>query len=452
MQDIPFRSRSYSLSGDDTPPAYHVMIKPRGPLCNLDCSYCFYLRKEALFDRDSRFRMSEEVLEEFTRQYIEQQRVPEVTFGWQGGEPTLMGLDFFRRAVEFQKKHRKPGMRVVNAFQTNGVLIDEEWCRFLRENAFLVGLSLDGPRELHDANRVDKGGKPTFEKVYQTLKLLQKHRVEYNILCVLNRANAAHPLPVYRFFKREGVEFIQFIPAVERKTFTPGPSPFLPAAREGEGGGSEGGVTEWTVRPEQFGAFLCEVFDEWARHDVGRIFVQHFDVALQAWAGQEPSLCVHARTCGNCAAIEHNGDLFSCDHYVTPENRLGNIMEMPMNRMLAAPFQRKFGQDKRDALPRQCRECPVLFACNGGCPKDRFASTDGGEPGLNYLCAGYMQFFTHVRPVMERMAALLREGRAPAEVMEELRRKERPFRAAGRNDLCPCGSGRKFKLCCLVRR
>ena len=417
------------VSHEDLPPAFHIMLKPRGPICNLDCTYCFYLRKEQLYGKGTSFYMPDDVLEEFTRQYIEAQRVPEVTFGWQGGEPTLMGLDFFRKAVALQEKYRKPNMRIKNTFQTNGVLLDDEWCRFFKEHNFLVGLSMDGPRELHDAYRVDKGGKPTFDKVYRALKLLQKHGVEFNILCVVNRINADHPLRVYRFFKNEGVEFIQFIPAVER---TP-----------------DGGVTEWTVRPEQWGNFLCTIFDKWVRNDVGRIFVQQFEVALEAWLGFEPSLCVHAKTCGNCLAMEHNGDLFSCDHFVFPDYYLGNIMETPMTQLVASPFQRKFGRDKWDKLPRYCRECPVLFACNGGCPKDRFIKTPDGEDGLNYLCAGYKRFFTHIDPYMRLMAQLLRQGQPTWLIMDILRQREQPKRKVGPNDPCPCGSGRKFKKCCM---
>ncbi|MCS7187090.1 MAG: anaerobic sulfatase maturase [Armatimonadota bacterium] len=445
------------------PPAFHVMLKPRGPICNLDCTYCFYLSKKELYGEGTSFHMPDDVLEEFTRQYIEAHRVDEVTFGWQGGEPTLMGLEFFRRAVELQAKYRRPGMSIKNSFQTNGVLLDDEWCRFFKEHGFLVGLSMDGPKELHDAYRVDKGGKPTFEKVYRSLKLLQRHGVEFNILCVVNRINADYPLRVYRFFKNEGIRFIQFIPAVERAT--------------------DGDVTEWTVRPEQWGEFLCAIFDEWVRSDVGKIFVQQFEVALEAWLGFEPSLCAHAETCGNCLAMEHNGDLFSCDHFVYPEFYLGNIMETPLAQLVASPFQRKFGLDKRDKLPRYCRECPFLFACNGGCPKDRFAKTPEGEGGLNYLCVGYKRFFSHIDPYMRLMANLLRQGQPAWIVTEILRQKEkdegldfrlgnciviqddfgragaRPSkyhqlsrqqkRKVGPNDPCPCGSERKFKKCCM---
>ncbi len=288
---------------------------------------------------------------------------------------------------------------------------------------------MDGPRELHDAYRVDKGGKPTFDKVYRALKLLQKHGVEFNILCVVNRINADHPLEVYRFFKSEGVQFIQFIPAVER---TP-----------------DGGVTDWTVRPHQWGDFLCTIFDEWVRNDVGKIFVQQFEVALEAWLGLEPSLCVHAKTCGNCLAMEHNGDLFSCDHFVYPEFYLGNITETPLAQLVASPFQRKFGLDKWDKLPRYCRKCPVLFACNGGCPKDRFIKTPDGEDGLNYLCAGYKQFFTHIDPYMRLMANLIRQGQPAWLIVDILRQKEQPKRKIGPNEPCPCGSGKKFKKCCM---
>lgn len=426
---IPKAALKPDLKGTfEPPPAFHVMLKPRGPICNLDCTYCFYLRKENLYGKGTTFFMSDEVLEEFTRQYIEAQKVPEVHFSWQGGEPTLMGLDFFKKAVSLQEKYRKPGMKIHNSFQTNGVLVDDEWCEFFKEHKFLVGLSMDGPKELHDAYRVDKGGKPTFDKVYRALKLLQKHGVDFNILCVVNRINSDHPLEVYRFFKNEGV---QFISAVELKP--------------------EGGVTEWTVRPEQWGKFLCAIFDEWVRNDVGRIFVQQFEVALEAWLGFEPSLCVHAKTCGNCLAMEHNGDLFSCDHFVFPDYYLGNIMETPIVQLVASPFQRKFGLDKWEKLPKYCQKCPVLFACNGGCPKDRFIKTPDGEDGLNYLCAGYKRFFTHVAPYMQLMADLLRKGQPAQLIMEMLRGREKPKRKIGPNDPCPCGSGLKFKKCCMTK-
>jgi uncharacterized protein len=419
------------------PPAFHIMTKPRGAICNLDCEYCYFLSKEMLYP-GSRFRMADELLEAYTKQYIEAQRVPEVTFAWQGGEPTLMGLDFFKRAVELQQKYRKPGMVIHNALQTNGTTLDDEWGRFLHEHGFLVGLSVDGPQHLHDYYRVDKGGRPTFDKVMQGWELLKKHRVEYNILCTVHAANAPHPLEVYRFFRDEiGTQFMQFIPIVERKNET---------------GFQEGNeVYDRSVTAKQYGDFLIAIFDEWVRRDVGRVYVQIFDVALAAWSGHNPGLCVFEETCGTALAMEHNGDLYACDHYVEPGYKLGNIQEIPLIDMVASAEQRQFGLDKRETLPRYCLECEVRFVCNGGCPKNRFIETPDGEPGLNYLCEGYRAFFNHVRPAMEIMADELRHRRPPANVMRILAQQDealqRRFATAKRNDPCPCGSGRKFKQC-----
>ncbi len=418
----------------ERPPAFHIMTKPVGALCNLGCRYCFYLRKEDLYagERGPARRMSDAVLESYVRQYLESQQVPEVHFAWQGGEPTLLGVDFFRRAVELQKQYRRPGTVVHNAFQTNGTLLDEEWCEFLRDHHFLIGISVDGPPAIHDHYRVNKGGRGTSEQVLRGLRLMQQYEVQHNLLCVVNRYNADHPLEVYRYFRDELDEtFYQFIPAIE----------FLPG----------GGVTPWTVRPEQHGEFLCAIFDEWVRHDVGQRYVQIFDVALRAWCGLEPGLCVFSRHCGTAMALEHNGDLYSCDHYVTPYNKLGNILQEPLVELVSSPFQRKFGRDKTDALPTQCRECEVQFVCHGACPKDRFLKTATGEDGLNYLCAGYYRFFRHIDPAMKFMAAEIRNNRAPANVMAWLRGRELPQSApvtVGRNDPCPCGSGRKYKQCC----
>ncbi|GIV79803.1 anaerobic sulfatase maturase [Litorilinea aerophila] len=419
------------------PPAFHVMMKPRGAICNLDCKYCYFLSKEALYP-GSRFRMGEDLLEEYTRQYIEAQQVPEVTFAWQGGEPTLMGLDFFKRAVELQQKYRKPGMRIYNAFQTNGVLLNDDWGRFFHEHDFLIGISIDGPEDIHDFYRVDKGGQPTFRRVMAGLEILKKHRVEFNVLTTVHAANAPHPLRVYRFLRDEaGARFIQFIPIVERDNGT--------GFQEGDR------VTERSVTGRQYGEFLCAIFDEWVRRDVGRVFVQIFDVALAAWSGHRPGLCVFEETCGNALALEHNGDLYSCDHFVEPNYRLGNIQEIPLVEMVASPQQRQFGLDKRETLPRYCRECEVRFVCNGGCPKNRFITTPDGEPGLNYLCEGYRLFFNHIDRPMRIMAAELQAHRPPANVMGILAREEaelqRRLARAQRNDPCPCGSGRKFKHC-----
>ena len=421
-----------------SPPAFHVMVKPRGPICNLDCEYCYFLSKERLYP-DSDFRMSGALLEEYTRQYIEAQRVPEVTFAWQGGEPTLMGLDFFREAVAYQQKYRKPGMRIINALQTNGTLLDDGWGQFFHDHHFLIGISIDGPPHLHDAYRRDKGGRPTFERVLRGVEVLKRHRVEFNVLTCVNATNAPYPLDVYRFLRDEiGAAFIQFIPIVERDNAT--------GFQEGSA------ITPRTVTGEQYGRFLIGVFDEWVRRDVGRVFVQIFDMALAAWSGQRPGLCVFEETCGVALAMEHNGDVYSCDHFVEPRYNLGNMNVIPLADLVASDRQRQFGLDKRETLPRMCRECEVRFVCNGGCPKNRLLATPDGEPGLNFLCAGYKAFFTHIDRPMRIMAAELRAGRPPANVMLILAREEagraRQFATVGRNDPCPCGSGRKFKNCC----
>ena len=413
------------------------MLKPNGPACNLNCAYCYYLSKERLYP-NSDFRMSDELLEEFTRQYVEAQRVPEVTFGWQGGEPLLMGLDFFQRAVELQELYHRPGRRVINTLQTNGLLLDDEWCRFLREYDFLVGLSLDGPRELHDAYRVDKGGAPTFGRLMNRVALLKKHSVEFNILTTVHAANADHPLQVYRFLRDEaGARFIQFIPIVERDNET--------GFQEGER------VTERSVTGRQYGDFLIAVFDEWVRRDVGHVFIQIFDSALAAWVGQRPGLCIFDEACGLAMVMEHNGDLYACDHFVEPRHRMGNIQETPLVEMVGSEQQRQFGLVKRDSLPHYCRECEVRFICNGGCPKNHLLRTPDGEPGLNYLCEGYKAFFTHVDQPMQIMAAELQAGQPPANIMLHLAKEDadlqRPFASARRNAPCPCGSGRKFKHC-----
>ena len=369
------------MTTDNIPKAFHIMAKPTGSACNLNCDYCFFLKKERLYP-GSDFRMPDEVHEAYIKQLFEAHQVPQVTVAWQGGEPTLMGLDFFRRSMELQKKYPKPGTAIENTFQTNGILLDDEWCRFFHENNFLIGLSLDGPKELHDTYRKDKGGHGTFERVMKAVRLLQKHKVEFNILCTVNSKNADHPLEVYRFF-RDAVHahYIQFIPIVER---------------DNESGYQEGNrVTDRSVRPEQWGQFLIEIFDEWVKRDVGKMFVLNFDGALAGWLGMAGTVCIFGPTCGEGTALEHNGDLYCCDHFVEPEHLLGNILKTPMIELVASEKQRKFGQDKLDTLPRYCRKCEVRFICNGECPKNRFIETPDGEPGLNYLCAGYKTFFKH---------------------------------------------------------
>lgn len=384
--------------------AFHVVAKPTGSTCNLNCAYCFFLKKASLYP-GSDFRMSDEVHESYIRQLFEGHHVDRVTVAWQGGEPTLMGLDFFKRSIELQRTYRRPGMRVENAFQTNGMLIDEEWCKFFREHRFLVGLSLDGPQELHDFYRRDKGGRGTFERVVRAARLMQQHRVEFNILCTVNSKNGDHSLDVYRFFRDEiKAGYVQFIPIVERDNDT---------------GFQEGGkVTERSVRPAQWGRFLIEVFDEWVRRDVGKMFVVNFDAALAGWLGIAGTVCIFGTTCGLAVALEHNGDLYSCDHFVEPKHLLGNILKTPMVELVSSEKQRKFGWDKHNSLGKACRECEWLFACNGECPKNRFvgASDDGSK--LNYLCVGYKAFFKHADWPMKIMAELIRRGKLAEEVMK----------------------------------
>lgn len=391
------------------PPAFHVMIKPRGPICNLNCAYCYYLSKEKLYP-GSQFRMTDEVLESFTRQYIEAQRVPEVTFGWQGGEPLLMGIDFFQRAVELQQKYCRPGMRIINAFQTNGTLLNDEWCRFFQQHHFLIGLSVDGPQQLHDAYRVDKAGQPWFDRVMAGVDFLKKHQVEWNILACVHAANAAYPLEVYRFFRDEiGAQFIQFIPIVRR---------------DNTSGFQEGNkVTDYSVTGKQYGEFLIAIFDEWVRRDVGRVFVQIFDIALGAWLGQQPALCIFSETCGTALALEHNGDLFACDHFVEPRYKLGNIQKKPLIKLVSSSQQRKFGTAKRDILPAYCQKCDVHFVCHGGCPKNRILRTPDGQSGLNYLCEGYKAFFRHIDRPMQVMASTVRSGRPASNIMRWIARQ-----------------------------
>ena len=394
---------------------FHIMAKPHGPICNLDCTYCYYLEKENLYAAKGRdYRMSDTVLESYIRQYIQSQPAQHVSFAWQGGEPTLLGVPFFERVLELQKKYAD-GKLIDNAFQTNGTLLDDAWGEFLARNKFLIGLSIDGPAEIHDAYRVDKGGQPTFTRVMRGLDILKKHGVEFNTLTVINRTNSYHAQKVYRFLKEIGSKYLQFIPIVEQVAAQPDPNGLVllkPYARQ------QTTVSEWSVEPLQFGKFLSTVFDEWVLSDVGRVFVQIFDVALESWSGLPQTLCVFAPQCGKALAVEHNGDLYSCDHFVYPENKLGNIMERAMSGLVKSPQQTRFGNAKETALPSDCKTCDVRFACNGECPKHRFTTTASGEYGLNYLCAGYKHFFHHIDPYMRFMANELRKDGAPARVME----------------------------------
>ena len=430
------------------PPCYHLLAKPSGSTCNIDCSYCFFLSKEALYPNE-KSRMSDATHEEYIRQLLESHRTPTVTVAWQGGEPTLMKLEFFRRSIELVKKYQRPGQTVQHTIQTNGILLDDDWCAFFKEHNFLVGLSVDGPRELHDTYRLDRGGKGTFDKVMRGWSFLRKHGVEFNILCTVNAANEQHGRAVYRFFRDEmKATWVQFIPIVERANADtidianlgwseqPGKKRLLYTQ-------SGNLVTKRSVGGKQYGQFLVDVFEEWVRHDIGTVFVQLFDVTLEAYFGRH-LLCIHAPTCGYGPALEYNGDLYSCDHYVEPKHLLGNIHETPLIQLLASEKQRKFGDDKLDALTKQCQECDVRHFCNGGCPKDRFALSTDGEPGQNYLCAGLELFFKHVHPAMLAMGKLLKQNQPPSDVMAMIAaadEKHSPY------ELCSCGSGQKFRFC-----
>jgi uncharacterized protein len=432
----------------DAPPGFHLLAKPSGSTCNIDCTYCFFLSKDALYPNE-KHRMSAATLEAYIRQLMESHRTPQVTVAWQGGEPTLMKVEFFRHSVALVEKYRRPDQIVQHTFQTNGILLDDEWCTFFKEHNFLVGLSVDGPRELHDTYRVDRRKQGTFDRVMQGWRELRRHGVEFNILCTVNAANEKHGRRVYRFFRDElGAKWVQFIPIVERAT-----EENLELANKGwseRSGGkrllyTQNGnlVTERTVGPLQYGRFLVDVFEEWVRHDVGEVYVQLFDVTLEAFFGRH-LLCIHAPTCGYGPALEYNGDLYSCDHFVEPRFKLGNIHQTHMLKLVASPEQRKFGEAKRDTLTAQCRGCKVRNWCNGGCPKDRFAVSRDGEPGQNYLCAGLEHFFMHTGPTFAAMARLIQQRRAPSELMATIAAddaKRGPYQP------CPCGSGEKYRFC-----
>lgn len=421
-QPLPIRP---TVIPSQAPSYFHVLAKPSGAICNLDCEYCFFLSKEALYP-ESRFRMDEEVLEAYIQQIIESQQCADVSIGWQGGEPTLMGLDFFQKVIGLVHKHLPDKVNLVeHTIQTNGTLLNDNWCRFFKEHNFLVGLSMDGPKELHDTYRVDKRGMPTFGRVVKAVKLLQKHGVEFNILCTVHAGNADYPLEIYQFFRDKlKVQHMQFIPIVERTT-----PDLLPIANQGWGDRHKARplytqtgnlVTERSIKPEQWGHFLITIFDEWIKQDVGQVFVRDFDCALASWLGLPPSNCIFSPTCGNALALEHNGDLYSCDHFVEPDYYLGNIKEQHMMELVSSEKQRSFGNAKRDTLPQYCQNCDVKFACWGECPRHRFLTTPDGEPGLSYLCAGYKAFFNHINYPMKLMADLLRQGRAAKDVMQLL--------------------------------
>ena len=426
-------SRRRRLLLDDVPVTepFVVMAKPVGAVCNLGCDYCYYLGKQDLVGGPA--RMTPAVLGAYVRAMIAAAPGPLVHFSWHGGEPTLAGLDFYRQAVEAQREALPAGWRCLNSIQTNGTLLDDRWGAFLAEEGFAVGLSLDGPAHLHDASRRDRRGRPTHARAMRGLAVLRDHGIDPDILCTLNAYTAAAPIEVYRFFLAEQVRWVQFLPLVER---TP-----------------DGGISARSVTAEAMGELLCTVFDEWVRHDVGTIAVQSFVEALLAESGGRPSLCVMAETCGRALVVEHDGSVYSCDHFVDPAHRLGNVVVDGLDDLVDGNAQSAFGAAKRDGLTQACGACPVLYLCRGGCPKDRFGASPDGEAGHNVLCAGYRRFFTHAQPMLARLAGLARRGHAVAGIVAELRAEEAaleaPWRAAGRNDPCPCGSGRKHKHCCL---
>ncbi len=451
--DANLRQQFPTAAPADAP--FHVMLKPIGPICNLDCSYCFYLEKQdGLFPGQSRFRMSEADLENYVRQYIDAQPddAREISFAFQGGEPTLMGLRFFQRVVELQKQYARPNVPIVNALQTNATLLDDAWGEFLHEHKFLVGVSIDGPEEIHNRHRLDKAGKGTFDEVLRGVRVLQKHAVEFNTLTVVHHDNADCPTQVYDFLKSIGSTFLQFIPIVEHEQLLDAKQyhqrPILPVLQP-NGGGVRVGAR--SAEPRQWGTFLNGIFDRWLeQRDVGRIYVQLFDMMLGLVMGYPSSLCVHSKACGRAAAMEHNGDVYACDHYVSPEYNLGNIRAHSLTEMIDGDQQRAFGRAKHASLPRYCRQCDFLQYCWGACPKDRIRNTPDGEPGLAYLCEGYKEFYRHTQPVFRKMALCLKL-RQPASAWRDLHRilgEGRWGPRVGRNDPCLCGSGKKFKHCC----
>jgi uncharacterized protein len=381
------------------PVSFNIMLKPAGSKCNLNCRYCYYLDKADIYGGREPV-MTDEMLETVVREYIAANEVPEVTFNWHGGEPLILGIDFYRKALAFEKKYAA-GKKINNTIQTNGVLLDQGWTDFFRENGFLVGISIDGPREIHDKYRKDKGGAPTFDKVMHGIELLRTAGVEFNTMSTVNKASEGKGVEVYRFLKSLGTRFLQFMPVVEHVK----DGRIVDPLEEGSA------IAPWSISDTAFGQFLCDIFDEWFRQDVGRYFVGQFDAALASWCGEPPGICVFSDTCGGNSIIEHNGDLYPCDHFVYPKYRLGNIAEKPIREMMTSDEQIRFGISKRTSLPSTCRKCQWLFACHGECPKHRFNRTEKGETGLNSLCAGYKLFFSHIAPYMAFMKSQLLKGR-----------------------------------------
>ena len=406
---------------------FQVFAKPAGPVCNLNCDYCYYLDKRQLYPQGETFRMPDDVLEQYIVQHIAAWPDSEIHFSWHGGEPTILGLDYFRKIVALQRRHRPSRYRITNGIQTNGTLLDDDWCRFLAAEGFAVGLSLDGPQEMHDQHRRSRDGKPVYEETMRGYDLLRRHGVACEILCVVNAHNVQYPTGVYGFFKQLGAQYISFLPLVERQPE------------------SKGGVTDRTVPADAWGDFLCTIFDEWMARDIGQLKVQIFEEAARPAFGQDHTLCIFKKTCGGVPVVEHNGDFYCCDHFVDAAHHLGNILTAPLVELLESPEQKAFGQGKLDTLPRYCQTCAVRAMCNGGCPKNRFIDTPDGEGGLNFLCAGYQRFFTHCGPFLAQVSALWRQQQMSQATGGPV---EAPARL-GRNEPCYCGSGKKFKNCCM---
>ena len=392
----------------------YVMLKPAGAHCNLACKYCYYLEKNKLYPTAQRHLMSNEMLEQFTREYIEAQTMNQVLFTWHGGEPLLRSIDFYRKALSLQQKYAG-GRRIDNVIQTNGTLLTDEWCEFFAQNHWLVGISIDGPQPYHDHYRLTAAGKPSWQKVMQGIKLLKKHGVEWNAMAVVNAYNVNHPLEFYRFFKENGCQFLQFTPIVERQTRHEDGRTLASLADK-----DEIPLSEASVKPEQWGYFLCAIFDEWVRKDVGKIFVEIFDCTLANWMGVSPGICAYSKECGHAGVMEHNGDVYSCDHFVFPEYKLGNIRDQSLIDMLYGEQQQEFSRLKHSSLPRQCKECDMEFACHGECPKNRFMKDKYGDSGLNYLCPGYYHYYQHVAPYMDYMKQELMAQRPPSNIMKVL--------------------------------
>ena len=418
---------------------FQVFAKPVGSLCNLSCRYCYYLQTERLYPNRESLRMADDILERYIVQHIEACPDEVIRFSWHGGEPLMLGLDYFRKITEVQRRHQPLNQRIANGIQTNGTLLDEQWCCFLAAEGFAVGLSIDGPKEMHDRYRVTKDGRPTHEQAIRGYRLLQEHRVYTDILCVVNADNVRHPADVYRFFKQIEAPYVSFLPLVESRPDT------------------ETGVSPLTVPAETWGDFLCAIFDEWVSGDIGRIKVQIFEEAARTAFGQhrkasltgEHSLCIFRPTCGDIPVVEHNGDFYSCDHFVNPEHCVGNIHRTSLVELLESPAQKAFGQAKLETLPQVCLSCDVRAMCNGECPKNRFCRTPDGQAGLNYLCSGYKRFFTHCRPFVSQVGAAWRQQNLERRVPAIPAKNPQAGHAPGRNDPCPCGSGLKYKKCCL---